>query len=112
MIHQKHTLHIINKKPQLNHTKKVLNIFKVNILNTSIFMHKIHYPTAPKISDPSFGKTSHKYTTKFSKLNYKRPRLKLSRSKFRMSDRDSLIWNNLLKFDEKQTIIFVIRIES
>ena len=56
--------------------------------------------------DLGFEKISHKYLTKFSKLNYQRPKLEFSRSTFRMSNIGPSIWNNFLTFDEKQTESF------
>ena len=74
MIHPKHTLNIVNSKPQLYHTKELFaavfsNIFKLNIFNISIFMHKAHYQKAPEIFGIGFEKNSHKYSAKFSKMN-------------------------------------------
>ena len=49
---QKHAIRIVNNKTYFEHKKelfnslKILNIYKLNILNTAIFMHKV-YETAP-----------------------------------------------------------------
>ena len=49
---QKHALRILYNKDRYNHTKElfsswnVLNVYKLNLLNTSIFMHKIKNGTA------------------------------------------------------------------
>ena len=49
---QKHVLRILYNKDRYNHTKElfsswnVLNVYKLNLLNTSIFMHKIKNGTA------------------------------------------------------------------
>ena len=50
---QKHAIRIVNNKTRLEHTKellssqKILNLCKLNILNTAIFMHKVYDETAP-----------------------------------------------------------------
>ena len=84
--------------------QRVFNIFKLNIFNNSIFMRKIHYQISPETFDLGLEKISRKYPAKFSKLNYRRRILKLYKS--RMSNRSPLIWNNFLKFYDKQTESF------
>ena len=50
---QKHAIRIVNNKTRFEHTKelfnsqKILNIYKLNILNTSISMHKVYNEAAP-----------------------------------------------------------------
>ena len=49
---QKHAIRIVNNKTRFEHTKelfnsqKILNIYKLNILNATIFMHKIYHEAA------------------------------------------------------------------
>ena len=65
-------------------------------------MLKIHYQTAPQIFEQGFEKNYYKYPAKCSKLNFKRPRQKLFRSKFRACSRCPSIWNNFLKLYKKE----------
>ena len=50
---QKYAIRIVNNKTRFEHTEelfnsqKILNIYKLNILNTAIFMHKVCNETAP-----------------------------------------------------------------
>ena len=49
---QKHAIRIVDNKTRFEHTKeffdsqKILNIYKLNILNPAIFMHKVYNETA------------------------------------------------------------------
>ena len=59
-----------------------------------MFMHKIKTETAPPVFLPNF-KNQH-ISTNFSKLNYIKPTSQLSRSKYRISVRGPVIWNEFL----------------
>ena len=71
---QKHTIRIVNNKTRLEHTKevfnsqKILNIYKLNIINIAIFMHKVYNETARATFLELFQKFSYPYPTGFSKL--------------------------------------------
>ena len=105
---QKHAIRIVNNKTRFEHTKelfnsqKILKIYKLNILNAAIFMHKIYNETAPATFFELFQKVSHPYPTGFSKLCYKIPKTNLAKYKYRISSRGVLIWNNFLSDYEKQ----------
>ena len=66
---QKHALRIIFNKSKFEHTSelfkssKILNVYKLNIFNTAVFMHKIQGKSAPSIFLPKFRKPSHSYPT-------------------------------------------------
>ena len=99
---QKHAIQIVNNKTHLENSKelfnsqKILNIYKLNILNTAIFMHKVYNETAPATFFELFQKASHPYPTGFSKLCYKIPKTTPTKCKYRISSRGVLIWNNFL----------------
>ena len=82
---QKYANRIVNNKTRFEHTKelfnlcKILNIYKLNILKTAIFMHKVYNETAPATFFEHFQKASHPYLTKFSKLCYKIPKTNLAK---------------------------------
>ena len=73
---QKHALRIIFNKSKFERTSelfkssKILNVYKINIFNTALFMHKIQGKSAPNIFLRKFRKPSHSYPTRFSHLNY------------------------------------------
>ena len=77
---QKHTIRIVNDKTHFENTKelfnsqKILNIYKLNILNTTVVMHQVYNETAPATFFEHFQKVSHPYPTGFSKLWYKIPK--------------------------------------
>ena len=105
---QKHAIRIANNKTHFEHTKelsnsqKILNIYKVNILNKAIFMHNVYNEIAPTTFFELFQKVFHPYSTGFSKLYYKIPKTNLAKCKYRISSRRVLIWNNFLSDYEKQ----------
>ena len=64
-------------------------------------MHRIENKTAPSIFLTKFCKPSHPYPTNFSAHNLLVPALKLKKSRYRVSIRDPLLWNNILTAAEK-----------
>ena len=64
---QKRALKILYNKDRYYHTKErfsscnVLNVYKLNLLNTSIFMHKIINGTGPAVFHTTFKMPSHSY---------------------------------------------------
>ena len=105
---QKHAVRIIHNKTKFESTKdlfktdNILNIFKMNILKTVLFMHKINSEAAPPAFRNRFQKVSHNYPTHFSNLNYKLPKLILNKCRFRISMRGPKIWNSFLSDFEKE----------
>ena len=101
-------MRIIFRKDKFSHTKelfvqnKVFNVHQLNILNNLIFMHKVTNGTAPAVFLPKFQKPAHLYPTKFSKLNYIKPMSQLSSSKYRISVRGPVLWNEFLTDSEKE----------
>ena len=88
---QKHALRIVYNKDRYYHTKElfrscdVLNVYKMNLLNTFIFMHKIKTGTGPAAFHTTFKMLSHSYSTRFSSVNYSKPKARLRKSGFRIS---------------------------
>ena len=105
---QRHAIRIIYNKTRFESTRdlfksnNILNIFKVNILNTALFMHKVNSEAAPPAFRERFQKVSPSYPTHFSKFNYKLPKVILNKSRFRISIRGPKIWNNFLSDFEKK----------
>ena len=59
-------------------------------------MHRVENKTAPSIILTKFCKPSHPYPT-----NFLVPTLKLKKSRYRVSIRGPLLWNNILTAAEK-----------
>ena len=84
-------------------SSKILNVYKLNIFNTAVFMHKIQGKSAPSTILPKFRKLSHSHPTGFSHLNYVKPISKLKcKCKYGISYRGPFIWNNILSTTDKQ----------
>ena len=105
---QKHAIRIIFNKSKVEHiselfkSSKILNVYKLNIFNTAVFMYKIQGKSAPSILLSKFRKSSHSYPTRFLHLNYIKPILKLNKCKYGSSYRGRFIWNNFLSTMDKQ----------
>ena len=78
-------------------------------------MHRIHTKTSPPVFTGSFQRISHLYSTKSSTLNFSKPKLKLTKTKCRISIRSPAIWNDFvedcLKSTEK-TPFFKVKMKS
>ena len=101
---QKHLMRIVCNKGKFEHSKelfqlnKILNVYKLNILNVATFMHKVNTKSAPNIFLSRFQKPSHSYPARFLELNYVQPN-------YNNSIRGSYIWNSFLSSEEKQITI-------
>ena len=99
---QKHVLRLIHNKSRFSHSKElfesceILNVYKINLLNTAVFMHKIKNRTAPSSFFEKFEQPSHSYSIRFSSGNYRKPQIKLHKCRFRISIRGPAIWNDLV----------------
>ena len=81
---------------------EILNVYKLNFLNTTVFMHKIKNRTAPSSFLEKFEQPSHLYSTSFSSGNYRKPQIKLRKCRFRISIRGPAIWNDIVGITEKE----------
>ena len=59
-----------------------LNVYQINIFQILRFMHKHKLNKNPKIFVNSFNKIEHKYPTRYSRNNYKQPKLKTKNTSF------------------------------
>ena len=64
-------------------------------------MYRVENKTAPSIFLIKFCKPPHVYPTNFSAHNFLVPTFKLKKSKYRVSIRGQLLWNNILTAAEK-----------
>ena len=107
---QKHALRLIHNKNRFYHSKElfesceILNVYKLNLLNTAVFMHKIKNRTAPSSFLEKFEQPAHSYPTRFSSGNYRKPQIILRKCRFWfwISIRGPAIWNNLVGSTEKE----------
>ena len=65
-------------------------------------MHEINTKTAPYSTSQNFEKTAHKYPRKYSQFNYKKTKIKLEKSKFKVSNTGTLILDNVIDNNEKE----------
>ena len=88
---QKHALILIHNKNRFDHSKEffesceIFNAYKLNLLNTAVFMHKTINITAPSSFLKKFEHPSHSHSTRFSSGNYRKPQIKLRKCRFRIS---------------------------
>ena len=105
---QKHALRLIHNKNRFYHSKEhfesceILNVYKLNLFNTAVFMHKIKNRTATSSFLEKFEQSSHSHPTRFLSGNYRLQQIKLCKSRFRISIRGPAIWNELVKSTEKE----------
>ena len=100
---------IICNKGNFSHTKqlfqsnKILNVYKLNILNVATFMYNVNQKTAPNIFLSRFQKPSHSYPTRFSNVTTYNQSTKLKRvnTQFELEGHPC-IWNRFLSSEEKE----------
>ena len=79
-----------------------LNIFQMNILQNLIFMYKVKNNTIPSIFQNRFMlNNKHKYTTRSSAENYKKPIKNTKFSQFSISFRGPHLWNQITSDESK-----------
>ena len=107
---QKHPFRIVHNNDRQYYTKEllrscnVLNVYKLNLLNTSIFMHKIKTGAGPAAFRTTFKMSSRSYPTRFSSVKYSKPKTTLRKSRFWISMPGPAIWNNFVANTEKETL--------
>ena len=78
-------------------------------------MHRVHTKTSPSVFTGRFQRISYLYSTRSSTLNFSKPKLKLTTTKYRISIRGPTVWNNFiedcLKSIEK-TPFFKVKMKS
>ena len=65
-------------------------------------MHKIRIGSAPLAFDKTFEIPTHSYPTSFSSASYRKPKIKLRKTRFRISIRGPTIWNDFVGKTEKE----------
>ena len=73
-----------------------LNLYQINIFQVLKFMYKAKYNLNPRRFDNTFTEIHHRYSTRFSRNNYKQSKIITKAASFVISSRGSKIWNNYL----------------
>ena len=88
-------------KKELFRSCNVLNVYQLNLLNTFIFMHKIKTGIGSAAFYTTLKLPSHSYPSRFSSVNYSKPKTRLHKSRFRISIRGPA-WNNFVTTTETE----------
>ena len=84
---QKQAVRIIFNKDRLTHSRPLmkrlnaLNVYQINLYQTTFFMYQVKNGNVPIIFDRNFSSVDHSYSTRFSLNCFQLPR-SLKRSKF------------------------------
>ena len=118
---QKHTIRIVHNKTTLDHTKElfkstnVLNLYKLNISSIALLIHRVHKTSCSPVFAGRFQRISHLYSWRPSTLNFPKPKLKATKTKYTVAIRGLAIWNdyveNGLKSIEKAPL-FKVKLKS
>ena len=101
---QKQTTHIVFNQDRFTRAcplPKALNVYQINFLQVLLFMHKIKINSSPRIFLHQFQTINHKYTTRYSRNNFKEPKRETYYAKYCIHARGQVIWNSFLKETEK-----------
>ena len=105
---QKHALRIIFNQSKTSPSEplflslNVLNVYQLNIFQSVQFMHKIKNKNISHIFLKLFDVPCHAYPTNFSLINLSVLRPFLKTTRFAISARGPLLWNNYLLKEEKE----------
>ena len=81
-----------------------LNIYKLNMYQVLLFMHKLKFKLTPKLFSDQFFQIKHKYETRFSSNNYRVPKTKLKRCSYSIKYRGPSLWSNFLNDKQKTSV--------
>ena len=101
-IQQKNAVRIICNEDRLTHAKplmeklNILNVYQLNIIQTTTFMLKIKLNLTPNVFLNKFKQIKHKYPTTYADNNFIMPQNQLKISKYSITIRGAKLWNNFL----------------
>ena len=78
-------------------------------------MYRVHTKTSPPIFTGSFQRISHLYSARSSTLNFSKPKLKLTKTKYIISIKGPAIWNDFVEDCLKcleETPFFKVKMKS
>ena len=80
----------------------VLNVYQINVFQSAQFMHKIKNKNILHLFLKLFIVPCHAYPTNFSSINSSVPLIFLKNTRFAISARGPILWNNCLSKNEKR----------
>ena len=110
---QMHAVRIIFNKDKFTHSKPLmrdmnaLNVYqinKINIFQVLKFMYKAKHNLNPRVFDNAFTEIHDRYPRRFSRSNFKQPKIITKVTSFAISSSGSKIWNNYLHEFEKKIL--------
>ena len=90
-------MRIIYNKNKFTHLKPLkrdmngLNVYQINVFQVLKFMYKVKRNLNPRAFDNSFAEIHHRYPTRFSRSNFKQPKVITKATSFVISSRGSKI---------------------
>ena len=81
-----------------------LNVYQINIFQVLKFMYKAKHNLKPRAFDKTLREIHHKHPTRFSRRNFKQPKIITKATSFDISSRGSKIWDNYLHEFEKEIL--------
>ena len=82
-----------------------LNVYQINIFQVLKFMYKSKRNLNPRLFDNTFTEIHHGYSTRFSRSNFKQPKIITKTISFAISSCGPKIWNNYLHEFEKKNFL-------
>ena len=107
-------MRIIYNKDKFIHTKplmrymKALNVSQINIFQVLKIMYKSKHNLNLKGFGNTFTENHQGYPARFSRSNFKQPKMIIKTTTFGISSRGLKIWNNYLhEFEKKKIFAFI-----
>ena len=103
-------MRIIYNKDKFTHLKPLmrdmnpLNVYQINIFQVSKLMYKAKHNLNPRVCGNTFTEIHNRYPTRFSRGNFKQPKIITKATSFVISTRGAKIWNNYLYEFEKMIL--------
>ena len=104
-------MRIIYNKDKFTYSKPLmrdmnaLNVYQINIFQVLKFMYKSKHNLNPRMFDNTFTEIHQGYPTRFSRSNFKQPKIITKTTSFAISSCGPKIWNNCLhKFKKKLSL--------
>ena len=105
---------IIYNNDKFTHSKPLmrdmnaLNVYQINIFQVLKFMYKSKHNLNPRVFDSMLIEIYHGYPTRFSKSNFKQPKIITKTTSFTISSCGPKIWNNYLHEFEKTILSLLL----
>ena len=107
-------MRVIYNKDKFTHLKPLmrdmnaLNVYQINIFQDLKFMYKSKHNFNPRVFDNTFPEIHHGYPTRFSRSNFKQPKMITKTTSFAIASRGPKFWNKYLhEFEKKNIFAFI-----